>query len=440
MKKSIRTAGFVLVFLLVVPIGRGFLLAGEEPLVVEQSGTNLPVFATDAARGFPYLLERMKGRRAFLLGDASHGTEEYYAFRKWVTRHLIEDLGVRVWVLEAEWDSAQVVDAYIRGRLPGDKGARQMLAEAFTHWPQWVWANEEMVEFVEYLKDFNSRLPPDRMVRCYGMDMQFAIGAALRFLAGQWPAGSVLRQKYQDLHGWWLPYLDDPMLFNQAYADGRETGNLLATELLGAIADPSPEQRRILTMLIAVEEYYRTMSHNKYEAWNIRSRHFARYVRNLLESQEGAQGIVAWAHNSHVGDMSGSDVEDTGLTSFGRLMRESLGPDKVFILGSAGYAGTVLAATEWYQPPGVMTVPPAREGSVEALLNGGGWDNPLLLWEDEEQTRLWSSKPLWHRGIGVAYTPQAEMPTYYLTAKIAVRYDALVFWRNTRALQPMAAP
>jgi erythromycin esterase-like protein len=438
MKNSIRMAGIAV--LLVIAIGQGILWAGQQADTPEQSATTLPVFATDAVRGFPFLIEKMKGRQVTLLGDASHGTDEYYAFRKWVTRHLIEESGVRVWVLEAEWDGAQMVDAYIRALLPGEKGARQMLAEAFTTWPQWVWANEEMVEFVEYLKDFNSRLPPDRMVRCYGMDMQFAVRASLRFLAGQWPEGSLLWRKYRDLYGWWLPYLDNPMLFNQAYAEGRETGSLLATELLEAIAAPSPEQHRILAMLIAAEEYYRVMSHDKYEAWNIRSRHFAWYVRSLLASREGANGIVAWAHNSHVGDMSGTDVEDTGLTSFGRLMREALGSDKVFILGSAGYSGTVLAATDWGQPPVVMTVPPAREGSVEDLLNDGGWDNPLLMWENEEQARLWSSQPMWHRGIGVTYTPEAEMPGYYLTAKIAIRYDALVFWRKTRALRQMVAP
>jgi len=437
MKNTIRRAGILMVFLLFFPVGQGSLTAGGQSPSLPVA--TLPVFATDAAQGFASLIEKMKGRKVFLLGDASHGTDEYYAFRKWVTRHLIEDLGVRVVVLESEWDSARQVDSYIRGLLPAETGARQMLGEAFSRWPQWVWANEEMVEFVLYLKDFNSRLPVDKMVRCYGMDMQFATDASLRFLAGQWPDGSFLRQKYLDLYEWWLPYLEDPMLFNRAYVDGRETGSLLATELLGAIAEPTQEQRRILTMLIAVEQYYRTMSHDRYEAWNIRSRYFAWYVRSLFDSPEAAQGIVAWAHNSHVGDMSGTDVEDTGLINFGRLMRESLGPENVFILGSAGYGGTVLAATEWGRPPVVMTVPPARGGSLEALLESGGWDNPLLLWEDKEDAGLWS-QPLLHRGIGVTYTPEDEMPGYYLTAQIAVRYDALVFWRKTTALQQMVAP
>lgn len=439
MKKSTGAAGAILAVLLFF-ICSIQLFAGDDAVTTEEAGVDLPVFATDAARGFPYLIEKMRGRKVFLLGDASHGTEEYYAFRKWVTRHLIEDLGVRAWVLEAEWDSARIVDAYIRGLLPPEMGARQMLAAAFTHWPQWVWANEEMVEFVEYLKDFNRRMPPERMVRCYGMDMQFSIKASLDFLAERWPEGSPLHRISQKLRDWWLPYVDEPILFSQAYAQGRETGNLLATELLAAIDEPSQEELRVLTMLIAAEEYYRTIPQDKYESWNIRSRYFAWYVRHLLDTPAAARGIVAWAHNSHVGDMSATDVEDTGLINFGQLMRESLGQGQVFILGSAGYAGTVLAATDWYRPPMVMTMPPAREDSVEALLESGGWDNSLLLWQDEEEARLWAQQPMWHRGIGVAYTPEAEMPGYYLTAKIGVRYDALIFWRRTTALQLMMAP
>jgi len=439
MTAPLRIIGIVLVIVLTFPLSRDLLWAGEAESPSERPETVLPVFATDASRGLPYLIEKMRGRRVFLLGDASHGTEEYYAFRKRVTRHLIEDLGVRVWVLEAEWDSARIVDAYIRGLLPPEMAARQMLAAAFTHWPQWVWANEEMVEFVEYLKDLNRRMPAERMVRCYGMDMQFSIKASLEFLAERWPKESPLHRICRKLHDWWLPYVDEPILFSQAYAHGLETGSLLATELLAAIDKPTPEEVRVLTMLIAAEKYYRTIPQNKYESWNIRSRYFAWYVLKLL-TPAAARGIVAWAHNSHVGDMSGTDVEDTGLINLGQLMRESLGREQVFILGSAGFSGTVLAATDWYQPPMVMTMPPAREDSVEALLESGGWDNSLLLWQDQAEARLWSQQPMWHRGIGVVYTPEAEMPGYYLTAKIAERYDALVFWRRTTALQQMALP
>lgn len=417
----------------------GVVHAGETASEQEQAGKQLPVYATDAGKGLPYMIEVMRGKKAFLLGDATHGTEEFYAFRKRVTRHLIRDLGVRVVVLEAEWDGGKMVDEYIRGLLPGTVCARQLLPQAFKYWPVWVWANEELVEFVEWLKEFNSHQPPEKMVRCRSMDMQFAIGAALDSLAGVWPEDSRPGRIYSDLRRWWRQYEEYPMRYNFAYAEGRETGNLMATELLGALPTEDSELRRRLVMLIGAEEYYRVMSYNQYESWNIRSRHFAGYIEGILLEPEGANGVVVWAHNSHVGDMSATDVQGTGLTSFGALMRERLGKDQVFILGSAGYTGSVLAASEWYQDPVEMVVPPAAPGSLEAILDSGGWDNSLLVFEDDEQRQKWSM-PLLHRGIGVAYNPQAEMPSYYLTAKISSRYDAVVFWRKTRALRQMIDP
>jgi erythromycin esterase len=162
-------------------------------------------------------------------------------------------------------------------------------------------------------------------------------------------------------------------------------------------------------------------------------------VDELLGEPAGAKGMVVWGHNSHLGDMSATDVQNTGLLNLGRLTREHFGRDQVFILGSAGYEGTVRASREWYQEPLEMVVPPAAPGSVEAMLHAGGWDNPILLFENDEQRHQWSIDLL-HRGIGVAYTPEAEMPSYYLTAKIGMRHDALVFWRKTRALRQMSPP
>lgn len=408
---------------------------------VDESGEDgqLPVFGISADRAFPFLIERMRGKKAILLGDATHGTEEYYAFRKRVTRHLIREHGLRTVVLEAEWDGGKLVDDYICGRLPVDTCPRQMLIEAFPYWPAWVWVNEEMVEFVLWLRDFNSQRPPAEMVRVYGMDMQFAVATALAALEGTWPEDSAEHRLYLELRKWWQGYQDYPMNYNFAYARGEDGGNRGASELLASLPETAKEARRRLAMLIAAEEYYRVMSANQYQTWNIRSRHFLSVVDELLGEPAGAKGVAVWAHNSHLGDMSATDVQNTGLSNLGRMAREHFGRDQVFILGSAGYEGTVLASREWYQPPQEMVIPPAAPGSVEAMLYAAGWDNPLLLFEDQEQRDQWSIDLL-HRGIGVAYTPDAEFPSYYLTAKIGVRYDALVFWRKTRALRQMMAP
>ena len=434
--RALRTGGAVVAMALFLLLGWVCVPLADAD---ESAEERLPVFGTDAGRAFPLLMEGMRGRSVFLLGDATHGTEEYYAFRKRVTRHLIRQHGLRAVVLEAEWDGGRMVDDYIRGRLQPDLDPRQMLLEAFPYWPAWVWANEEMVEFVLWLKDFNSRLPAEEMVRCSGMDMQFAIFSALVALEGSWPVGSREERLYEELRQWWVRYQDYPMGYNFAYAQGKDEGNRAASELLATLPAEASEQRRRLTMLAAAEEYYRVMSANQYEAWNIRSRHFTGHVAEQLAEPHGKGGVAVWAHNSHVGDMSSTDVQNTGLVNLGRLARERFGQDQVFILGSAGYEGTVLAAREWYEDPQEMVVPPALPGSVETMLYSGGWENPLLYFATEEQRRQWSLELL-HRGIGVAYTPEAEMPSYYLTAKIGMRYDAMVFWRRTTALRQLVAP
>lgn len=399
----------------------------------------LPVFAVEANEGFPFLLKQMSGRKAILLGDGTHGTDEFYSFRKRVTRNLIRDHGVRIWVLEAEWDSARMVDLYIRGLLNPSIGPRRMLKEAFFRWPEWVWANEEMVEFVLWAKDFNQgRKRPD-MVRCFGMDMQMAVDASLEFLRTRFSPGSQLMQKYEDLVFWWEPYVEDPMLLYQEYAWGKETGSLLATELLYSMKEPEPEIRNILEMLIATERYYKAMIHDGYEAWNIRSQHFSSFLLRLFELQEAACGIVAWAHNSHVGDMSANATRESDAVSFGMLMRQALGRENVFLLGSTSYSGTVVAASAWGYTPEVVEVPFSHESSIEAVINSGGWQNPLILFENRQQRQLWSV-PMRHRGIGVVYDPENEYLQNYSISRIGERYDALVFWQNTRALQQLVDP
>lgn len=400
----------------------------------EEDSQELPVFAVDARQGLPFMLDKIKGKSVFLLGDASHGTEEYYAFRKLVTRHLIRDFGIRVLVLEAEWDSVEKIDNYINGLLPSTTGPRQALWQAFTHWPEWVWANEELVEFVLWLKDYNRNLEPDNRIHCYGMDMQQAVGASLESLLRELEPDSRAAKLLADLVPWWQEYMDDPELYKRRIMEGTEKANLLATEILQSLEKPHFKTRRLLNMLIAVEEYYRTMAEDQYHAWNIRARHMAGFVNDLMNTEPGRRGVVVWAHNNHVGDRKGVNLDDSGITNMGSLLREMTGKEKVFALGCAGYGGTVLGAKEWGLDVQVFTVPPTVEGSLESLLYGAEWDNPLLFWQEEDQRQAWD-RPFLHRGIGVVYDPSAEYPDNYLIINVSQRYDALVFWKKTRSLR-----
>ncbi len=196
---------------------------------------------------------------------------------------------------------------------------------------------------------------------------------------------------------------------------------------------------RVLKMLIAAEEYDRVMVLDEYAAWNIRSRHMSGYVMELIKNDPAEKGVVVWAHNSHVGDMSGAQVEGTGLVNLGLLLREEMGKENVFILGSASFDGSVLAAKKWGDPVEVFVGQPAKQGSVEYLLNTGEWENILLFWDNKEQSEKWNV-PLFHRGIGVVYDPVIEDPDNYMISNISARYDALVFWKKTRALRTLMNP
>jgi erythromycin esterase-like protein len=400
----------------------------------ENESQELPVFSIDARKGLPFMLEAIRGKSIFLLGDASHGTEEYYGFRKLVTRHLLKDFGVRILVLEAEWDSVEKIDAYINGMLPPGTGPRKALREAFTHWPEWVWANEDLAEFVLWLKDFNRELPAGDRIHCYGMDMQQAVAASLKSLLEELEPGTRAGKLLANLVPWWQEYMDDPGLYKRRIIAGTEKANLLATEILHSLEQPSLKVKRLLHMLIAVEEYYRIMAEDQYLAWNVRARHMAGYVGELIHSESGKKGVVVWAHNNHIGDRSGVNGDGAEITNMGSILREMIGRENVFALGSAGFAGTVLGAEDWGLPPRVFSVPPPIDGSVESLLFAARWDNPLLFWQNDEQRRLWD-RAFHHRGIGVVYDPQTEFPDNYLTINVSKRYDALVFWKKTRSLR-----
>ncbi len=214
-------------FFLILQCFSGTLVSGQDA-----GEDDLPIFAIDAQVGLPLIIQKIKGKSAFLLGDASHGTEEFYAFRKQLTRQLIKEHGVRIVVLEAEWDSGVLVDKYINQLLPDEIGPREMLSRAFSRWPQWVWANEELVEFVLWLKDYNQGKPLSERVHCYGMDMQLAIDASLDFLEKYYPENSAELQKLFAMRRWWQRYAENTAEYNQKVIEGVEKQSLISSELL----------------------------------------------------------------------------------------------------------------------------------------------------------------------------------------------------------------
>ncbi len=324
---------------------------------------DLPVYAIGADSGYRDMLQHAGPRQVYLLGDATHGTREFYLFRQQVTRELVTDHGARHLVLEIGPDEAELLDQWLQGQSGNREPAATILEKSVKRWPRWVWANREVAGFLDWLRAYNLERSDENRVRLHGMDLQ-RLGT-------------------------------------------------MESEIYAGLVDSDP-----------------------YGAWNYRSNHMADRVTDILSS---AEATVVWAHNNHVGDKRADDVRGTGLISLGQLLRDRIGIDNVFILGSAGYQGSFVAAPRWGEAHRVTSLPPAIDGSLAALLAQTDFDNPLLYWEDAGQREQWDLQLL-HRGVGVVYQGGgngANDPDTYVATRPGWRYDALVYWRDSGPVTPL---
>lgn len=399
----------------------------------QPTGIELPIYATEAQSSYREMLASVGMRSAYLLGDASHGTEEFYAFRRQVTQQLVSEYGVRVVILEEEWDSVELINSYIRGELNDSISTKGLLNQTFSRWPVWLWNNEQMVEFVDWLKEWNRSHSDTDQVEILGMDMKEAILPAISRLATLSTESSSVSEELVRLDTSWRVVLIEPSgeLENPSeVAAAHSQIQLSLAKLDGLVDDAQP----ILEMLDFANRYYRSFRENHYEAWNIRSEFMSRFVMSIATSQQSGSSLAVWAHNNHVGDKSADDVRDSGLINMGQLIRERLGKDSVFILGSASYQGEVRAARVWQGKGEVQPVAPAREHSIEQLLSQSQWENPLLYWDNAQSQQRWNFDLL-HRGIGAEFDSAKNDAETWSVTNISKRYDALVFWKVTGALR-----
>ncbi len=400
----------------------------------EQSTTSeLPVYAIEAQNGYRAMFALAGPKSAYLLGDASHGTEEYYAFRSEITKHLISKHGVRVIVLEEEWDSVDEINLYISGAAHSSLVTRDLLNQALSRWPRWLWNNLQMVGFIDWVKDWNRSHSSTEQVKMVGMDMKEAILPAIERLSIDVENSSAMNEELIKLADSWKIVLQQPaggLHSPEKVFDAHSRIRLSLSKLLGMGASPA----RTLEMLDYANQYYQSYHSDFFKAWNIRSEYMAGFVQAEVAGLDAGSSLAVWAHNNHAGDKSADDVQGTGLVNMGQLLRERLGKDNLFILGSAGYQGEVRAAREWQNPGEVQPILPARDHSIEKILFQSQWGNPLLFWDTDSNRKKWSFAVL-HRGIGAIFNHTENDADTWSVTNIADRYDALVFWKTTSALQ-----
>ena len=401
-------------------------------------------YALESPEDLDILLNEMEGSRYVLLGEASHGTSEYYTWRAEISKRLIMEENFNLIAVEGDWPDLYKLNQYIKGSSEHGASAVEVLQQ-MDRWPTWMWANEEVAEFAEWLREYNQGLPEAEQVGFYGLDV-YSLWDSMRevvaFLEGTDPESAQLaREAYACL----APYEPDEWAYAQAKGQNVNCADELAAalELVQEQVDASPEGdeaafNALQNALIAVnaERYYSTAINNSSASWNIRDRHMMETINNLMEHHGENSKIVVWEHNTHVGDARATSMAGAGMVNVGQLVREEHEGEGVYIVGFGSYSGSVIAASKWGAQMQEMEVPAAREGSWEALLHSSDPVDKIILLQElrEEETYM---QMLGHRAIGVQYNPGAEMGNY-VPSVLPDRYDAFIYIEESQALTPLS--
>lgn len=394
------------------------------------------------------LLQALSRRRISLLGEASHGTHEFYALRAQITRALIAEHGCRAVVIEGDWPDAWRVNRWVRGLADGD--AEDALS-GFERFPTWMWRNTVVRDFITWLRDYNRDLPPWRQVGFYGMDLYSLFGSVREVLAYLDRADPEAAQRARRRYACFDHFQQNLQAYG--YAAGFGTGfsceEAVVAQLTDLLRNRSPEDdgdpdalfhaQQNARLVRNAEQYYRSMFRGRASSWNLRDLHMADTLQALsahLQERSGqAPRMAVWAHNSHLGDARATAMSEQGEWNVGELMRQRW-RDEVFLLGFTTYEGTVRAASEWDEPALVKRVRPGLPGSWEALFHEVGPENFLLLPDDALRAQL--DQPLLERAIGVIYLPETERRSHYFSARIAAQFDAVIHLDSTQAIESLS--
>lgn len=408
-----------------------------------------------AADDYDALIEMAGDARFVLLGEATHGTHEFYRERARITRRLILERGFRAVAVEADWPDAYRVNRFVRG-IGGDPDATDALG-GFKRFPQWMWRNADVLDFVGWLRDHNDGIWNDAE-KCgfYGLDLyslHASIEAVLDYLAKVDPTAAERARRHYgcfdhfggnwETYGWaagsgLAPSCEDEVvaeliaLRRKAAEYLRRDGQVAADALFCA------EQNALVVR--DAEHYYRTMFRRSHSSWNLRDTHMMQALTalaNHLDKRLAPARIVVWAHNSHLGDARATEMNERGELNLGQLARERFGREAALI-GFTTYAGTVTAASEWNAPAERKNVRPALPDSYERLFHETGLPRFWLNFRKHRETaRQLRSAAALERAIGVIYLPHTERGSHYFHARMPEQFDGIVHIDHTRAVEPL---
>jgi erythromycin esterase-like protein/predicted phosphoribosyltransferase len=406
-----------------------------------------------SARDYDRLVDEIGSARVVMLGEATHGTHEFYRERAMITRRLIVDQGFAAIAVEADWPDAYRVNRYVRGE--GDDEESVDALDDFRRFPTWMWRNAEILEFVGWLRARNDGVRPERRAGFYGLDLyslRASMGAVLHYLDKVDPAGARRARAHyacfdqfgEDLEnyariagGGWGPTCEGDVVaelveLNRRRVEyARRDGRVAADEFFFA-----QQNARLVTN---AEAYYRAMFRSRVESWNLRDRHMADTLVDLvtfLERDRPGVRVVVWAHNSHVGDARATEMGEAGEWNVGQLARQRFGADAVNV-GFTTHHGTVTAASGWDGPAHRRTVRPALAASYERLFHDAAIPRFLLPLRTDVDLASALSGPRLERAIGVIYVPESERRSHYFHARLPEQFDYVLHFDETRAVEPL---
>ena len=391
------------------------------------------------------LMERIGDARVVLLGEASHGTHDYYTWRSRISKRLIQEKGFSIVAVEGDWPDCYRINRYVKGYENSGSSAEKVLHE-FRRWPTWMWANWEMVALFEWMRDYNTDRPKNKRVGFYGLDV-YSLWESLDEIKNYLEKTDPVALSFvQDVFKCFEPYMDEE---GRQYAKAAKSDDVIcAPELIMMLAaiqervamyNSDPEAgfniEQNARVAVDAERYYRAMMEGGSKSWNARDEHMAETLDRLLEHYGPKSKIIVWEHNTHVGDARATDMKKSGMVNLGQLVRQQYGSEKVVIVGFGSYEGSLIAGGFWGDVMKKMIMPPAKELSWEAILHQSG-DDKLLLMDDFKSNDAFY-KRMEHRAVGVVYNPEIEQYVNYVPSILPRRYDAFIFLNETQALHPL---
>ena len=400
---------------------------------------------------FAPLLQRAREARLVLLGEASHGTHEFYARRAELTKRLIRDHGFQAVAAEADWPDAHRVDRYLKAR-GADADANSALRE-FQRFPAWMWRNADVLDFVGWLREHNDSLPREaKKAGFYGLDLyslHSSIAAVLVYLD---KVDSDAARRARHRYACFEHAGEDPQAYGYAASFGMSEGcerevveqlvemRRRAAELAARDGRLDPDEfffaEQNARVVKNAEHYYRSMFGGRVESWNLRDTHMMETLENLLAHLGPDGKVVVWAHNSHLGDARATAMSASGELNLGQLVRERYG-DEAFLVGFSTYSGTVTAASDWGGTAERKRVRPALLGSWERLFHETNLRELVLLTGANREVQQALSEERLERAIGVIYLPETERVSHYFEARLAQQFDAIIHVDETRAVEPL---